>query len=493
MRRQHLWAIVAMVGGCGLVIGLAGRWPVVAERIGPADAQSPQAPPAAWAGLQGDGVADDTAALQKILSKGGHVVLPAGTYRLTRTIDIDLNQTGFISISGHGVARLVMAGPGPALRFIGTHRGTAQPKTVDAVVWERQRMPCVDGIEIVGVHPEADGIAARGTMQLTIRRVMIRQCRHGIHLYDRNRNVIISDSHIYQNRGVGIYLDDVNLHQINVVGCHISYCDGGGIVVRAGEVRNLQVTGCDIESNQGVNMPPTANILIDSVGGTNAEIAITGCTIQHNHDAGGSANIRIRGPASRKIPDTDEMREGHVVICGNVISDVMVNVHLQHARGVVITGNTFWTAYEYNLLVENSSYVTVGPNNFDRNPRYWREEQPTTANGIYFRDCSECVLQGFVISATRATPAAVRLERCRRFQVSDLSIFDWDGVGLLLQDVSDSRIAGCLIRDDRPRSTSRSVRASGGSGNMIVNNYFGRPYDIPDSCGWLQGNYSPKP
>jgi len=90
--------------------------------------------------------------------------------------------------------------------------------------------------------------------------LLIRKCRHGVHLTGRNRNVIVSDSHVYENRGIGVFLDAVNLHQINVTGCHVSYCDGGGIVCRAGEVRNLQITGCDIESNHGANGPATANV-----------------------------------------------------------------------------------------------------------------------------------------------------------------------------------------------------------------------------------------
>ena len=93
-------------------------------------------------------------------------------------------------------------------------------------------------------------------MQLTVTRVLVRQCLHGIHLTGRNRNVIISDCHVYQNRGVGVFLDHVNLHQINVTGCHVSYNDGGGDRrAWAGEVRNLHVTGCDIESNHGKDRP----------------------------------------------------------------------------------------------------------------------------------------------------------------------------------------------------------------------------------------------
>src|SRR5207253_4970805 len=129
-------------------------------------------------------------------------------------------------------------------------------------------------------------------------RVLIRRCFHDIHLTTSNRNVIISDCHIYQNRGVGLFLDHVNLHQINVTGSHISYNDRGGVVVLGGEVRNLQVNGCDIESNHSKDQSPTANVLIDSTSGSNAEVAIVGNTIQHNHTSPGSANVRVKGPSN---------------------------------------------------------------------------------------------------------------------------------------------------------------------------------------------------
>jgi hypothetical protein len=435
---------------------------------------------------------DDTEAIQNAVNAAalvGVVHFPKGNYRITKPIVIDLTKTGYIAIRGDNAARVVMAGEGPAFKFVGTHAGTAAPNTVKDNVWASERMPVLDGLEIVGDHENADAIEATGTMQLTITRVLVRKCRHGIHLTGRNRNVLISDCHIYQNRGIGVFLDAVNLHQINVTGSHVSYCDGGGIVCKAGEVRNLHITGCDIESNQGEKSPPTANVLIDSTGGSNAEVAITGCTIQHNHNAAGSANIRIKGPSARVVKGTDEQRDGHVTITGNVISDVKVNVHLEHARGVVITGNTFWTAYEHNLLVENSSFVTVGPNNFDRNPRYRGEERENTTNAIVFRDCANCTLTGFTLSGVRAAPAGVTLEKCDRFNVGNLTILDCDEVGLLLKDVTNSRVSGCLIRDDRPNAQSVSLRTAGGRGNMIVDNYLGRPHDILKGVGLVDRNY----
>ena len=120
-------------------------------------AQSPTgAPEGVFFGAVGDGRADDTDALQRAVDSGvGDIRLPKGVYRITRPIVVDLDKVGYTSFHGGGVAKLVMAGPGPALKLIGTHGGTASPKTVREDVWLRQRTPMIDGLEIVGEHPEA--------------------------------------------------------------------------------------------------------------------------------------------------------------------------------------------------------------------------------------------------------------------------------------------------------------------------------------------------
>src|SRR5262249_3405344 len=365
----------------------------------------------------------------------------------TKPVVIDLDKVGFTAITGDTVARVVMAGEGPAFKFVGTHAGTAAPASVKDNVWEKERMPSIDGVEIVGDHEKADGIEASGTMKLTLTRVLIRRCFHGVHLTTRNRNVLIAECHVYQNRGVGIFLDHVNLHQINVTGCHVSYNDRGGVVCLGGEVRNLQVSGCDIEANHGKDQPPTAKVLIDSTGGTNAEGAITGNTNQHTRSVPGSANIRVKGPTT-PLQGTDEQRDGHVTITGNVISDTNVNIHLDHARGVVITGNTLWTGVEHNLLVEHSTNVQVGGNNLHRKPRYWREEDGS-ADAVPFRNCTDGTVSGLHVSGVRKAEAGVVFENCRRFNVTNLTVLDCDKAGVYWKDVSDSRLAGCLIRDDR--------------------------------------------
>lgn len=425
-------------------------------------------------GAVGDGKADDTAAIQKAVDSGaGAIQFPKGTYRITRPIAIDLDKVGYTSIRGDGVARVVMAGTGPAFRFVGTHFKSADPEGFENNVWGRQRMPLVDGLGIAGAHPEAVGIEAVGTMELTITRTHVRGALHGIRLVGNNRNIIISDCHLYENRGVGIYYDAVNLHQSNIVGCHISYNHGGGIVSRAGNVRNIHISGCDIESNMSPETTPTANVLIDCTGspyGT-GEVAITGCTIQHNNPSSGSANIRIIG-RSEPRGDLKLVREGNVAITGNVLSDVKVNIHLKDCRGVAITGNTIWKGYEHNLLIEDCSDVVVGANMFDRNPRYNYGNSLESLNALVIRNSADCTIAGLHINNVWRAPAALLIENCRRINVTDCTILDCDNVGLLLKNVRDSRVSGCLIRDDRPDATSLPFKTIGGSGNTITNNSF---------------------
>jgi hypothetical protein len=415
--------------------------------------------------------ADDATLLQTMAARGGTIQLESRVYRLTRTVTIDLARSGFTAIHGGGTAVLRMEGPGPALRMLGTHEGTADPKSVKEKVWQRERSPLIEGLEIIGAHPEASGVEAQGTMQLMLSQLTIRQCQHAIHLVKRNRNIIISNCHLYENRGIGIYYDSVNLHQSNIVGCHVSYNKGGGIVVKGGDVRNIHIGTCDLEGNQDESGPPTANVLFDCTGGQMGEVAITGCTIQHGRTAPNAANIRMIGRSTIRRASTSEMREGHIAITGNVLSDIAVNVELRHVRGVVVTGNTFWQSFAHNLLVEDSTHVNVSGNIFDRNPRYDDRDAAKENTGVVFRRCDGCTITGMHLAGFRKSDhqsAALLLSQCRRMNVSGLTVLDCDGVGLRLEKCEYCRVASCLIHDDRkpPGMTSAIVDRDGTSNHI---------------------------
>ncbi len=335
-----------------------------------------------------------------------------------------------------------MSAAGPAIRIVGGIRGSADPGQITPENW-LERMPLIEGIEILGEHPEADGIELDGTLQATLSRLAIRGARHGIRLVNRNRNVIISDVHLYHNQGIGLFLDHVNLHQINVSNSHISYNRGGGIVVRGGNVRNLQVTGCDLEANMPADETPTgaANILVDQSmpACSAAEIAITGCTIQHNAHyskrpqvtrlAPGGANIRMLG--------NTEFQPNMITITGNILSDTETHIHLRHVTDVTISGNTFFTTEPTDVLVEESQRVVIG--NCVFNPRESRD-----TGGVVLRNSQQCLLTGSTLHGLMANQAAVTLEGCGDSRVQGCVISAARN-GVNLQDCRNCAVVDCTI------------------------------------------------
>lgn len=443
-------------------------------------------------GLVGDGKTDDTAALQQAINNAtGSITIPRGRYKLSKTITIDLNKTGPTSIQSDGTATFIMTAPGPAFHFIGTHKGTADPKTVKPEVWTNQRAPMVDGIEIIGQHPQANGIQATYTMQLTITRTVIRKAHHAIHLTTRNRNVIISNCHLYENNGIGVYLDKVDLHQINITGSHISYNKLGGIVSRAGGVRNLHIGTCDIEGNMGnPESTPTANVLLDSTNGSIAEVAITGCTIQHTHNAPNSANIRFIGKSTKRN-FTSELRHGHLTIADNVLSDAQINIDIQQARGITITGNTLWKGYTHNLKITDTNNLTITGNMLERNPRYSYGDEPSAKLGSFLKNIDGCNFTANHLRGYRNMAPALTIENATHFQLANNNIIDCERA-FLINNLTHSRISGNIVHDTRKSAkNSTALTLTNAHHNIITNNLFAHPFNINSTHSIIKNNTPP--
>lgn len=439
-------------------------------------------------GAVGDGVTDDTEAIQHAIDDGnGHLEFPRGEYRISKTLLVDMEKRGRTSIGGAGgTAKIVMHGAGPAIFLKATHAKTADPGGFRPEEWQHERMPTIDGIEIEGRHPEADGIQIVGVMQPTLTRVLIRQVRTAVYVTDRARNIVINGCHFYHNTGVGIHLDKVNLHQTIIADSHISYCRRGGIRIEDSEIRNLQITGNDIEYNNyrvfekefpgpEAEAEPTAEIYIDVVNGTIREGTIASNTIQAKYSSGGS-NIRMIGNG----PEGD-FRAGMWTITGNLIGSQKNNIHLTSVRGVTISGNYVYSGHHRNLLVEKSQNIVVGSNTFGHNPDYKDKE---LATGIRFEDSENCVLNGLLIqdaqagkhTVTNAVPidreALVELVRCRRVNVTGCQILDGTPTGLLIDGCEDTLVSSCSIIDQRePPMMQIGVEWRGDQkGNMFVQN-----------------------
>jgi len=422
-------------------------------------------------GATGDGQTDDTAAIRHAIEDGdGLLEFPKGTYLITSSLEIPLKESGPGGISGSmGTATIVMAGPGPAFRLLGNHGGTGDPGSVKPAVWQSERMPVFREIAIEGSHPEADGFELKGTMQAIFDGVMIRHLRHGIRLVERNRNIQIVNCHIYHNRGVGIFMDGLNLHQINIANSHISYNRLGGIRIERSEIRNLQITGNDIEYNNTERsfpeLPnaPTAEIWIDTTaeGASVNEVTIVSNTIQATSSKEG-CNIRIMEKCDSSRPP------GLITITGNIIGSQETNIHLSGCYGITLTGNSIYSCSHRNLLIENSRLIVIGSNNFRRHT----EKAGTGVRLVDSRDCtlSGCSFHDESLEGQENRASLLELQNCQRIAVNGCNFSDGVPYGIDVLDCDDVLVTGCTIADTReaPRAEA-SIRFKGqGSGNLIA-------------------------
>lgn len=418
-------------------------------------------------GAVGDGVTDDTAAIRAALAQARHglVVFPRGNYRITSTIEVQLPERGFTSLNGeNGTGRVTMAGPGPAFRFVGTHNGSAGPTTFKPPVWEKERMPQIEGLEIVGAHEEADGLEFIRCMQPTVHGVLIREVRHGIRITQRNRNVLISASHIYNNRGVGIYFDRVDLHQTIIQGNHISYNKRGGIRIDGGAIRNFHVTGNDIEYNYDLQATESADIWFDLREGSVAEGTIASNTIQAVVSPGG-ANIRFIGPGR---PEQQGLT-GLWSISGNLIGNQEVNIHLKHARGISIAGNHIYTGKNRNIVIEESRHIILSGNSLDQSHNY----RGGFSNGITLRDSDGISIQGLVLDRAgggdAAAGGAIEILNCRETLLTGLQVFEPQVRGLYVAGSRNTTITNSQVLErTTPGTMLNAIHVTNDSRGLLI-------------------------
>jgi len=422
-------------------------------------------------GAVGYGQADDTDAIEAAVRAGAGVVyFPKGNFRLTRPIIVDLNACGKITLAGDGTACIIMAGAGPAFHFLGTHEGTGDPDSVRDQVWQRQRMPIITGLEIRGAHAESIGVRLEKTMQATLTNLLIRRCKIGVHLVQRNRNLLIDHCHIYDNRQIGIDFDHVNLHQTIISDSHISYNPVAGIRLLGGEMRNFQIVGNDIEYNHDPNNAGSADILIDmsAAGSSFREGTIVGNTIQAEPSPGG-ANIHFLGGKNLKVG-------GLLTITGNLIGSQTHNIYLVDCRGVTISANSIYSAAEHSLWLDNCANIVISGNSIDWNPDH---KKKYLVDGILIEKCRGVTLADTIIEngfqGSSESGGAIDVRASEDVAISNCQVLDFMHRGITLTDGLRCRVTGCsVIERRRPPAPGTSIQVKNGRDNLIADNIINR-------------------
>jgi len=264
----------------------------------------------------------------------------------------------------------------------------------------------------------------------------VRDCVHAIHIPNHNRNIIIADCHLYHNYGIGVFLDNVNLHQINIHGCHISYNFRGGIKIVEGNVRNVQIVGNDIEYNRNPedDAQPAGDVWFVAGPIGIREGAICGNTIQGVPTADG-ANVRLEG-----LGPQNTLKVGLLTVSGNLITSQRVNILCRYARGIALGDNIHISGHERNIRVEHCEQVTITGAVLDNNPDY----QPAAPGGIELAHVQGCTVTGVMAENCRE---ALTASDCTGLTLTGCCFRNTQGTAVSLQGCSDVAVTGCVFPD----------------------------------------------
>ena len=279
----------------------------------------------------------------------GTLVLPRRTYKMSYAIRIDTSK---IKVFDGNNSEFIMTNDRAVFEVVGSLDSsmTSNPNTLNTEIMNKEPNTIIRNCIIRGDTNEdgtyknnGTGITLSGAIETNIENCYIHHMATGIKLTNVCRNVSICNNHIYAITGNGIYLENTNIHQLNINSNFITYCMNC-VYVKPKELANLQMNGNDIEIGfypTGYENARCLNFDISSTSNSCFEIEICGNTIQ-GHSASGNLIQFLGG--------TNPIQ--NVSIVGNHISNSNgTGIVLQDCKGFAIQGNTMKdiAGYIYDL------------------------------------------------------------------------------------------------------------------------------------------------
>lgn len=336
----------------------------------------------------GDGIADDSDALQYLVNNNREVRINDGlTIRVTKAIMIDPDK---IKLFDGGNSEFIMDGYDRIIFWIKGSLETgmsANPNTLTEQIIYSESGFIIQNCKCRSSNPDiACAVCLDSCMNVIVQNMYINNMKRGIRIQNTCRNISILSNNIYMIKEVGIHLmSSSNLHQINVCNNHISYCHCCIFIENPEALANLQCTGNDIEVSlypDSYELNHTCVLITsdDAKTGMIGEIVFSGNTIQgHSY---GDYIIEIYGGTNRKVRQMtisnnaiNNMKLSNIIlrkcimtaISGNAFSNdqqshVPDNNHcisLESCEYMAITGNTYAAVGHFLQADENCVNVTV--------------------------------------------------------------------------------------------------------------------------------------
>lgn len=338
-------------------------------------------------GAVGDGVTDDTAAIQDALDVGGAIYFPMGDYLITSTLRVQLGGTSLIGEGSGNRLGGLQVGVGTRIRLGSTFSGTemilVQPAANDKPLTHVH----ISGMTLDGnnLPGPIDGIVFRAS-QSSIKYVDIWNCSgNGLRVRgyaspnwdtydDMFHNMLIGDCGL-----AGVYMDN------NSPDLHFSHCvflDNRDNMELAGGGSSQQVTGCHFYgatryniffngagsrskfSNCKIEGAGQHGVLIDSTNGGYSDIQFTGCGFSSPMQTSATNSwdlLHITGPTSAGIGRTTIVGCSFGLKGGLTVKPRFgINLATSAAQGTVIVGNSFGLAGQFGSApLNNASNSTI--------------------------------------------------------------------------------------------------------------------------------------
>lgn len=318
-------------------------------------AQTPTASPETY-GAVGDGVTDDTQAVQDLFNNtNGFLFFPKGKRYLIKS-SVIVDCTKIRGVQGNR-SMIVIDGDFDAFIVQGTLPldGNSHPASA-GIIAVQEAGTFIEGFIFTSkTKTQGTGINVDRAFGVTIAKNVFLYIKNAIIVPRKSRNLVIEGNHIFALKEYGIYFGPGgDSHQINIYGNQISYCKKN-IFGDNHDIYNMQITGNDIETGPYDNSP-IHNIHLFATTAKLEDIEIVGNTIEDHWNTNEMVRIESSAPENAIA----------ITISGNTIGNsYSEELVFRNVRGLSVSGNVFKKSYGYSIkFIERSEGVTITGNSF---------------------------------------------------------------------------------------------------------------------------------